>query len=278
MVCAFDIILWYFFPVYDRRYSWIFHDIPTSWRPENHQVELPMVPVSLQALQGCRPAKHRRSPCRLGDFLDRQQISAGVDYRSIKPCDLSYHIWMLLLWWLHIGTVVVFCNHNSLFLWSRNTWFTVMFFLEGNPCEPNMCPGSCYLQEMPIHLFIKHQHVDFHPQTSPFRICWSIMIYYDLLNLLDFLWAKAAFFCWMYQARIVVQWTEKCWSRSGEGEIFTKSTTCCTWSSAGSAGCGQLCCGQNICKMDIILSTSILMVPHDPTVYRCLRLFNIAMV
>ena len=25
------------------------------------------------------------------DFLDRQQISAGVDYRSIKPCDLSYH-------------------------------------------------------------------------------------------------------------------------------------------------------------------------------------------
>jgi hypothetical protein len=65
---------------------------------------------------------------------------------------------MLLLWLLHIGTVVVFCNHNSLFLWSpRNTWFTVMFW---KAIHVNLvCPGSCHLQETPIHIFIRHQHV-----------------------------------------------------------------------------------------------------------------------
>ena len=52
---------------------------------------------------------------------------------------------------------------------------------------------------------------------------------------------------------------------SGEGEIFTKSTWCT--SSAGSAGSATVLWAYG--KMDIKTSTSILMVPHDPTVYRC---------
>ena len=172
---------------------------------------------------------------------------------------------MLLLWLLHIGTVVVFCNHNSLFLWSpRNTWLH-SHVLEGNPCEPCVSGVMSFARNANPHIYQASACIWISIPKLSRRICWSI----------GFEGCRSK--SWMYQPRIVVQWTEKWWTpwwnrpknqgleailRSGEGEIFTKSTTWCTWSSAGSATVLWAKYG----KMDIKTSTSILMVPHDPTV------------
>ena len=100
---------------------------------------------------------------------------------------------MLLLWLLHIGPVVVFCNHNSLFLWSpRNTKGSQSCSFLGNPCEPNVCPGSCHLQETPIHLFIRHQWHQLFGFPSP-NLAFSNLLYWIY-------WIRGAqLFSWMYQ-------------------------------------------------------------------------------